>query len=248
MSEELSEYELERLTRMRENHAKLVALGLAKDEDSPDCVLLNCKKKKSKTSSDDTAKEVKEDIVVPPSSRVLRSKSTNEHVQLSDAFSQLEEADMAEEERAERRAKMLSRPGKRVSRPPSFWADTQAEEINAKLRNIEEKQVRLLQEAAARAAAERRAHASSVDGGNPANNNQSSFGYSMPLPPVMQPVRTMPQAYDRADRNAYFTQGQKAKCPHCNGVYVLKRNGMMRAHTCVPFSMMDAAELLPNLG
>ena len=48
--------------------------------------------------------------------------------------------------------------------------------------------------------------------------------------------------------NSWFTQGQKAKCPHCHGIYVLKRNGEMRTHTCVPFMVMDAADLLPSLG
>ena len=57
-----------------------------------------------------------------------------------------------------------------------------------------------------------------------------------------------PPSYERADRNSWFTQGQKAKCPHCHGIYVLKRNGEMRTHTCVPFMVMDAADLLPSLG
>jgi hypothetical protein len=139
MSDELSQYELDRLQRIRDNHAKLVSLGLAKEDEDADSVLLNCaaSKKKPKTSHEESAsKKTDDDIVVPPSSRVLRSQSTTEHVQLSDAFSQLEEADMAEEERAERRAKLLSkvpdsRAGKRASRPPQFFADKQAAEIIA---------------------------------------------------------------------------------------------------------------------
>ena len=242
-AEPLSEYELARLQRIRDNHAQLVALGLAQADDDEDCVLLNCaasKKKKPKTSEGQAAKkDDDDDVVVPPLTRVLRSRLTSDHVQLSYEFSQLEEAEMAEEERAERRAKVLAkvpdRPGKRTSRPPRLYSQTQAEEIEAK-------QNRMLAAAAAQQQAQV-AQAAAMRMQVPV-----SQGFTTTLPPVSLPAPPPPPSYERADRNSWFTQGQKAKCPHCHGIYVLKRSsGEMRTHTCVPFTIMDAAELLPSL-
>ena len=72
---------------------------------------------------------------------------------------------MAEEERAERRAKLLAkvpdRPGKRTSRPPRLYSQTQAEEIEAKQTRILAAAAAQRQAQVAQAAATRR-HAATL--------------------------------------------------------------------------------------
>ena len=235
MSDELSEYEKARLARIRDNHAQLVALGLAKDDDDEDCVLLNCGHKKKRKTSGEAKTATANDVVVPPSTRTLRSRASAEHVQLSDEFALIEEAAMAEEERMERRLKRSdSRVGKRAVRTPVYYSELQASEIEAK-------QVKMLQ-----------AHRAEMERQRAANAQLQTTALTMvPFTSQLPPMPYIPQpsvaSYARADRHTYYTQGEKAKCPYCNGIFVLKKNGVMRAHTCIPIAALDATDLLPSL-
>ena len=77
----------------------LVSLGLANEEDSEDCVLLQCNLKRKRPRKEPTDEDV--ETFRPEPKWGLRSRGKNEHIELSDDFSALEEAEMAEEEGAE---------------------------------------------------------------------------------------------------------------------------------------------------
>lgn len=231
---QISAYELDRLARIRENHAKLVELGLATDDDDAGSILIPAEPKKPKKQ--------KTEIYVEPSSRVLRSRGESEHIQLSDEFTRAEEAAMEAEERRERRASQSS------TRGPSkivYYSDTQADEILAKQTALLHKHAAKMaeQQQARRIEAQRQAAARSA--------SPKPLVNGLPLPTMAPPPP--PPVYQSAERTTYFTQGETAVCPDCEGIFVLKRNGSMRKHRCVKIVRSDApsvsvADFLPDIG
>ena len=241
MSEELSEYELARLQRIRDNHAVLVSLGLANEEDSEDCVLLQCNSKRKRPRKEPTD----EDVTSRPQPKWgLRSRGKNDLIELSDDFSAFEEAEMAEEERAELMEKKrlraiqrgedveITRSG-RVKRPTQHYSDIQADEIiTAQDKLIAAHKKKQEQEMAVQKAMQaiqmKQMQEQSIALQAYKNANTT------PLPPILFAEEPTPINYTTTDRSTYFTQGQRAVCPTCKGVFVLKQNKQMRKHICRP--------------
>ena len=230
--ESISDYELNRLARIRENHAKLVELGLASDDDDAGSILISSDYKK--------AKRQKTELYVEPSSRVLRSRGDTEHMQLSDEFTLAEEAAMDADECCERMSvKSSTRGPKRIV----YYSDTQANEILTK-------QDVMLHNHAAKMAEEQHYRAAQ-------RQNVVRSISPKPLVNALAPVTALPQppppVYQSAERCSYFTQGETAVCPDCEGIFVLKKSGVMRKHRCVKIVRTEApsvsvADFLPDIG
>ena len=143
MSHELSEYELARLQRIRDNHAMLVSLGLAIERGRLGGLRLTsmqfeAQDKRKRPRKESTDQDVSTSRPEPKWG--LRSRGKTDLIELNDDFSALEEAEMAEEERAElmekRRLRAIQRGedveitrSGRVKRPTHHYSVTQADEI-----------------------------------------------------------------------------------------------------------------------
>lgn len=229
--EQISQYELDRLTCIRKNHAKLVELGLATDDDNAGSILIPTEPKK--------IKRLKTEMYVESSTRVLRSRGDTEQVQLSDEFMRAEEAAMDADERREL-VQSSTRGPKRIK----YYSDTQADEILGKQNFLlHNHATKMAEEQACRAVAQRQNVVVSA----------SPKPFVNSLPPVMLPPQPPPPVYQSAERCSYFTQGETAVCPDCEGIFVLKKNGSMRKHRCEKIVRAKApsvyvADFLPDIG
>lgn len=251
---ELSEYELQRLEQIRQNHEVLVSLGLAKSDDV-DSVLLPLDKKKERKAA--TAKK-------PATSETsgahvphrwgTRSKNNVDHTEVTYEFSLAEERLMDQEERARRKEQRMTSAeqvtrSQRVSKPPVYHHDQMVSDIL-------KRQDELLKNALRKMKPHSRPTDDRID--------MSMFGdvigkdifTGTPLAPVASQPMPPPPVYAPGGNGNWPTQGEKVKCDMCGGIFVKKRSGAIRKHACrsrfspydTPVSGADNGDaLLPSM-
>ena len=144
----------------------------------------------------------------------------------------------------ERRERMSARSSTRGTKRIVYYSVTQANEILAKQDALLHKHAAKMAEEQARRAAAQRQNVVRTISPKPLVNA---------LAPVTAPPHLPPPVYQSAERCSYFTQGETAVCPDCEGIFVLKKSGTMRKHRCVKIVRSDApsvsvADFLPDIG
>ena len=253
---ELSEYELQRLEQIRQNHEVLVRLGLAKSDDV-DSVLLPLDKKKERkpaSAKKPTTSETSGPHV--PHRWGTRSKNNVEHTEVSYEFSLAEERSMDEEERIRRKEQRMASAeqvtrSQRVSKPPVYHHDQMVSDILKRQDELLKNALRKMTGKPQSRPTDDRIH-------------MSMFGdvigkeifTGTPLPPVASQPMAPPPVYVPGGNGNWPTQGEKVKCDVCGGIFVKKRDGAIRKHACrsrfspygTPVSKPDDGDaLLPSM-